>query len=171
MGLGLEAAKFDVTDDNSDFVYTWKCPRDADVCEDKADLDDRGWAAFGILMIAHLSKDLINGLKMVKLSTKEGHHLHARIRFFIGGTLLCGITSFTLFTSAIYNKAIATSNTEIIMNSVVILFINGVDELIYDTLIVINSRWVGGMSCEKDDGKDRVGELLKENSELKNKVL
>ena len=66
---------------------------------------------------------------------------------------------------------IATSNTEIIMNSVVILFINGVDELIYDTLIVINSRWVGGMSCEKDDGKDRVGELLKENSELKNKML
>lgn len=174
----VKAAEFDVTDDNSDFVYTWKCPRDADVCEDKADLDDRGWAAFGILMIAHLSKDLINGLKMVKLSTKEGHHLHARIRFFIGGTLLCGITSFTLFTSAIYNKAIATSNTEIIANSVIIIFVTDIDELVYDILTVIDQRWVESLSHQQQDetqgtGNERNDELhrsAKSDGSLKDEV-
>jgi len=51
----VEGAEFNLTDDNSDFVYTWKCPRDKEECDNKTDLDEAGWAAFGILlMAAHL---------------------------------------------------------------------------------------------------------------------
>lgn len=38
-------------------------------------------------------------------------------------------------------KATATSNTDIIMNSVIILFITDLDELMYDILFCINSDW------------------------------
>ncbi len=65
---------------------------------------------------------------MIILSAKERHDSNTRWRFFIGGTLLTTITVFTFYASTIYNVAIATSNPEIVMNSVVILFICDIDE-------------------------------------------
>mmetsp|Transcript_34458 Transcript_34458/g.60582 ORF Transcript_34458/g.60582 Transcript_34458/m.60582 type:complete len:182 (+) Transcript_34458:5970-6515(+) len=97
-------------------------------------------------MVAHLLKDIINGSRMVVLSGKERHDIPTRIRLFFGGTLLGAVSIFTFYVSSLYNGVIATSNTEIILNSVVILFICDVDELIYDILIVINSGWVKRMT-------------------------
>ena len=75
-----------------------------------------------------------------------------------------------------YNKAIATSNTEIIMNSVVIFFITDVDELLYGILTAINPDWVEGMSIksatedDEDDGgssQDLTSEMEKLQKRLK----
>lgn len=52
-----------------------------------------------------------------------------RIRFFVGGLLSGSVSLFTFYVSAIYNAAIATSNTEIIVNAVVISFITDIDEV------------------------------------------
>jgi hypothetical protein len=43
--------------------------------------------------------------------------------------------------STIYNKAIATSNTEIIVNAVIILFVMEMDERIFSALTAWNERW------------------------------
>ena len=48
-------------------------------------------------------------------------------------------------------------NTEIIANSVIILFIMDIDELLYDILEVVNAGWVKGMSL--DDGDEEDGDL------------
>ena len=48
-------------------------------------------------------------------------------------------------------------NTEIIANSVIILFIMDIDELLYDILEVVNASWVKGMSL--DDGDEEDGDL------------
>lgn len=72
---------------------------------------------------AHLLKDIINGLKMIVLSGKARNDMiFSRIRYFLGGTLLGAVSAFTFYVSAIYNAAIATSNTEIIVNSVISKF-------------------------------------------------
>lgn len=113
----VRGAEADVSDDNSDKVFTWMCPRDKIDCEDRSDLNAEGWAVYAILMTIHLLKDVINGSKMVMLATREGHSLNARIRYFLGGLVLCSVTLFTLFVSTIYNQAIATSNTELIINA------------------------------------------------------
>mmetsp|Transcript_34074 Transcript_34074/g.62668 ORF Transcript_34074/g.62668 Transcript_34074/m.62668 type:complete len:397 (-) Transcript_34074:283-1473(-) len=143
--LFVDAAEINLSNDNTDLVYTWKCPRDQDECRDTADLSPKGWLAFSILMVAHLLKDIVNGTKMVVLSGKERHGHHSRIRYFVGGTLLGAVAMFTFYVSIIYNVAIATSNTEIIVNSVVILFICDIDELLYDILVSANSDWVDSM--------------------------
>ena len=78
-------------------------------CDDNADDDWQGWAAFALLMAAHLLKDLIKGSRMIALSSKQRHDHHTRTRFFFGGWLLITVTSFTLYASTIYNAAIATS--------------------------------------------------------------
>ena len=86
-------------DDNIDIKFTWKCPRDSDRCDDKADLATAGWCIFTLLMIAFLAKDMINGCKLIYYSSKIRHSLGSRIRYFVGGTGLCSITLYALFVS------------------------------------------------------------------------
>jgi len=43
--------------------------------------------------------------------------------------------------STVYNKAIATSNTAIIANSVIVLFIMEIDEYIFSAVDAINDKW------------------------------
>ena len=105
----VEAAEIDLSDDNVDLIYSWKCNRDQIDCRDTSDLDWRGWTVFGILMATHLLVDIINGVKLVILSAKQRHDWNTRTRYFIGGTLMVNITAFTLYVSTIYNAAIATS--------------------------------------------------------------
>ena len=109
LSVFLEGSKRDTSDGEVDVVYTWKCTRDQDTCFDTSDLDWRGWLAFSIMMVAHLLKDAINGIKMIKHSAKQRHSRNSRILLFVGGTLLTMITVFTVYVSTIYNNAIATS--------------------------------------------------------------
>ena len=128
------AADFDLSKDDSDLVYTWKCNRDSIICEDKNDLSPYGWVVFAVLMAAFLSKDVFSGAKMIVLAGKRRHSTQRRVKFFIGGTFLVSITVFILYVSAIYNKTIATSNTDLIINSVAILFIMEIDERVYELI-------------------------------------
>jgi len=158
--LFVQGAEIDLSNDNTDLVYTWKCSRDQDECRDTGDLTWQGWVAFAILMVAHVLKDIINGSRMVVLSGKDRLILQTRIKFFFGGTLLGAVSLFTFYVSTLYNFAIATSNTEIIMNSVVILFICDVDELIFEILMVVNSAWVDKLCYQEDnDSVERGSEV------------
>jgi len=86
-------------EDTIDIQFTWKCPRDSDVCDNKADLTKAGWAIFSLLMFAFLAKDMINGCKLIYFSSKVSHTLGSRIRYLIGGMGLCSITLFALYVS------------------------------------------------------------------------
>ena len=57
-----------------------------------------------------------------------------------------------VYLSSLFESTLTTGNTEIIANSVIILFIMDIDELLYDILEVINTGWVKGMSL--DDGEE-----------------
>jgi len=43
--------------------------------------------------------------------------------------------------STVYNKAIATSDTDIIVNSVIVLFIMEIDEYIFSAVDAMNEKW------------------------------
>ena len=63
-----------------------------------------------------------------------------------------------LYTHFFFHSALLLiGNTEIIANSVIILFIMDIDELLYDILEVVNAGWVKGMSL--DDGDEEDGDL------------
>ena len=111
MTIFVGGSKRDLSYDKSDMVYTWKCTRDQATCFSIHDLDWQGWSAFAIFMAAHLLKDGINGLKMIKHSTKRRVGRNVRIRLFIGGTLLTLVTAYTTYVSIMYNMAIAISES------------------------------------------------------------
>eukprot|EP00984_Skeletonema_dohrnii_P004616 scaffold1634_cov118-Skeletonema_dohrnii-CCMP3373.AAC.14 len=146
----IMASEANLQDDTIDIQFTWKCPRDSDVCKNTADLTDAGWFIFSMLMVAFLVKDMINGSKLLYHSSESRHNLGPRIRYFIGGMCLCSITLFALYVSTVYNKAIATSNTDIIVNSVIVLFIMEIDEYIFAALNASNEKWTAH-AAESDD--------------------
>ncbi|KAL7528704.1 hypothetical protein ACHAWF_002670 [Thalassiosira exigua] len=120
-------------------------------CDGKSDLSLQGWISFGILMVAHLSKDIISGIKLLLLSGKQRYTHNKRARLFVGGLFLFSITAFTLYVSALYNMTIATS---IIESSMIILFIMDVDELIYEFLVVCNPAWVESLGPQQEGSHD-----------------
>merc|ERR1719491_2505858 len=85
-------------------------------------------------MIVFLLNDLLSGLKMIKLSGKKRHSKSFRARLFLGGLILCCITVYTVYASAIYIMATATSDTELVTDSVVILILTEVDEKFFKLL-------------------------------------
>ena len=96
----VSASESNLQKDTIDVQFTWKCPRDTDVCANKADLNEYGWLIFSMLMAASLSKDLINGFKLIYHSTKLRHPRKSRIRYFFGGMCLCLLTVFALYVSS-----------------------------------------------------------------------
>lgn len=65
------------------------------------------------------------------------------------------LSLFTLTqVSTVYNKAIATSNTEIIVNSVIVLFVMDLDEWIFVTLKACNEKWTAHASDSEDTSSD-----------------
>ncbi len=95
----VKASEAKLQDDTIDIQFRWKCPRDAYLCRNTADLKAAGWIIFCMLMIAHLGKDSINGSKLIYHSSKIRHPIGSRIRYFIGGVGLCSIALFALYVS------------------------------------------------------------------------
>merc|ERR1719491_1266430 len=96
-------------------------------------------------MIVFLLSDLLSGLKMIKLSGKKRHSKSFRARLFSGGVILCCITMYTVYASAIYILATATSDTELVTDSVVILILTQVDEKFFELLEAHCSSWTNKM--------------------------
>jgi uncharacterized coiled-coil protein SlyX len=65
--------------------------------------------------------------------------------------------------SIIYNKAIATSNTEIIVNSVIVLFVMDMDEHIFAALEAANEKWTAHAAEDtSSDTEARSGSIINE---------
>ena len=118
------------------------------------------------------------------LSGKERHQTRDKIRFFIGGAVLNVASLFTVYASTTYNWAIATSNTELIANAVIILFITDIDEMAHGILVAISPALAfneggdeeedveqGEDNNEEEQGFDGSLALLRnENLELKKQL-
>ena len=95
----MSGSKRYINDCTADVIYTWKCTRDKDTCFNASDLNWKSWHAFAVLMVAHLLKDGVSGIKMTSYSVKQRHHCSVKIRLFVGSTRLTSITVFTTYVS------------------------------------------------------------------------
>ena len=116
---------------------------------------------------------------MIVLSSNIIHPLHKRARFFFGGIVLIGLSIFVLFASSIYNMRIATSDTELIANAVIVLFCTDLNEMMDAALIAASVFWTNGVEeCEEEEGEEeqvqsvdsRIDSLQEENSAMKKEL-
>jgi len=64
------------------------------------------------------------------------------------------LSQYTIYASAIYNKATATSDTELIFNSVIVLFITEIDEKIFELIDSNNPRWIDKVIEKRNQEKE-----------------
>lgn len=67
---------------------------------------------------------------------------------------------FTLYASTVYNIAIARSDTDIIINTVIILFICDIDEYFYAALVAMGSFWKTNLVKSSDGGEHETNEKM-----------
>ena len=95
-------------------------------CADDDGTTEWGWFIFSLVMLVALAKDLISGVKLFYLAFSCKNN-----RYFAGGFILILVTLMSMWASYKYNRAIATKNTELLMNSVVLLFVQEIDEWMF----------------------------------------
>ena len=111
-------------------------------CKSDSDIDWQGWVVFALIISSYLMTDLVNGLKLLGIFTMMDDAPLKRCQCFFSGLFLFLITFLTLYTSIMYNMVIATSDTELVINAVVILFIMDLDEYFYSVLEANGSKWL-----------------------------
>ena len=131
-----QKARVDWTPDDDALVYARKCQPG---CAAAISVDGYGWFAFTILMMVHLLKDVINGIKTTVFSVERRHAWDQKARLFVAGLLMNSAALFVLYvTTMVYNLTATTSNAQIIGSSVVILFVSNVDQYLYGILTIVH---------------------------------
>mmetsp|Transcript_33748 Transcript_33748/g.62023 ORF Transcript_33748/g.62023 Transcript_33748/m.62023 type:complete len:561 (+) Transcript_33748:658-2340(+) len=171
----IVASELDFSDDTSEFVYSYKCPRNSETCIKESDEDWIGWIIFAVVMLSHQLSDFISGLKLLILAGKQRNGRNKRIRLFVGGSSLCFVSVLTVYASTVYNLAIARSNPDIIINSIIILFITDIDEKVYKLIRVINQGWVKKLEVQQNaqpagSSVPDVGAQIKDDGALQDDV-
>merc|ERR1711935_880509 len=131
-------SEYDFTNSRSDLKYPWQCPPDVIGCRNTIGRTKLGWLAFSFLMVAHLMKDVIKGSKLIVISSKTRHLATKKsCSVFFGGMIMIITSLFVMYTSIIYNKAIAVTNTDLIANAVIILFVTDLDEMMLSLSVIL----------------------------------
>lgn len=159
--LFINASQFN--NEVSDWVYSWRCPKNSETCDDERIIGAYGWVVWGLLVITAVLEDLVNGIKLISLAASRSD-MHC----FCGSAIILAITALALWTSATYNRAIAMSSTELIVNAVILLFVNDIDEQLYNAVQVINPKWVGRIDSQADALSSRLLAQATEDDKLEN---
>ena len=151
--LFINASLF--SSDDSDWVYSWRCPRNSIECNDDRDLGALGWAVWTLLIVSTLLDSLVNSLKLIYLAaTRLSLHAYA------GSFFVAGVTVLSIYTSIQYNRAIAVTSTELIVNAVILLFLNDLDKQLFSAIQVIAPDWVEAV---KNQAEKRSRSILEDN--------
>lgn len=127
----------------TDWSFTFRCPGNDLDCENESTRGKFGWVLFAVVLFSFLGKDLIKCFFQLRMAVLGGH-----FKLFISGSTLYFLTVLAAFTSIVYNFALATTNTDLIMNVVILLFISDLDERILEMLEALAPQWT---SQRKED--------------------
>jgi len=129
----------DYTSKISDWVYELECPP-GEECESNIRIEWHVWILFAIIVGLFLSIDFVDGWRMMCLGFKDWDW-----RNFFAGFVVFTVTLLSFVSSCLYNYATAMSSTDILINSVVIIFLTDLDEKLYQTLKHCYPRWVDNL--------------------------
>lgn len=127
----------DIGHDGTDLQYTISCSKNSLECEDSVSRTSIGYLIFTLVLGAWLLRDIIGASKLFLLSMWKGN-----IDFFFTGSIVFLVSFFSASTSIYYNLATAITNTDIIKDAVILLFVNELDERFYEIAEGCNKYYV-----------------------------
>lgn len=127
----------DITNETSDLEYTMLCARNSLECDDDKHLSFYGAIIFILVLSVWLLRDVLASLKLFLLAMWKKD-----IDFFFASLIIFLVSIFSIWTSIFYNYAIASKDTELIVNAVILLFVNELDERLFQLVEDCGISWV-----------------------------
>eukprot|EP00594_Rhizosolenia_setigera_P010026 CAMPEP_0178961804 /NCGR_PEP_ID=MMETSP0789-20121207/13950_1 /TAXON_ID=3005 /ORGANISM="Rhizosolenia setigera, Strain CCMP 1694" /LENGTH=321 /DNA_ID=CAMNT_0020645759 /DNA_START=817 /DNA_END=1783 /DNA_ORIENTATION=- len=109
-------------------------------CENSRAVNLYGYSIFALVLGVWLMRDMVSTLKLLLLALQK-----KSIDFLFTSGFVLLITLLSAWTSIYYNQAIATKNTDMIVNTVILLFVIELDEILYELAEIINEKWIEGI--------------------------
>jgi len=129
--------------ESNEWQYSVECPKDSLDCMDTRTRDNYGWYLVFIVVLAFLLRDLANSTMLLYESTASYN-----IQCLFASLVLMFITVLAFITSLVYLYATGLSNTEILKDSAVLLFLCEIDEKLFSAIQVISPSWVDRVNTE-----------------------
>jgi len=120
----------------NDWEYTLLCPAYTLECLVVKQTTLRGWILFLVVVTGWVLKDLLSWFRLFMNAMRM-----RSFDYFFVSALLTGVSFLTIYVSMFYNKAIATTDTELIVNAVILLFVTDLDEQIFEVVIAVSPSW------------------------------
>lgn len=118
---------------NNDWRFSFLCLKNSMVCLDQNKVTVGGEVLFYFVTITYLGVDFVLSCNQLIMAAKIRD-----ILLLISGLGIFGLTTLAMFTTAVYNWALADKNTDLIENAVILLFVNDLDEKLLDVMEITN---------------------------------
>jgi hypothetical protein len=104
-----------------------------------------GWIIYGILMLLYLEQDFIHRARLVlKAAALRSHVL------FFSGSVIIFISATAVWISVLYSNATASSNADLVINAVILLFVVNIDEQVFTIVSVSLPNWIIQLSQQEE---------------------
>ena len=132
LGASSESDKF------SDNSFPFICPNNKMDCEPKDSnvVARSGWILFFIVMTIYLGSDIVMSMLQIRKATAL-----LDFQLYLSGFGLLSLTILTFFTSFVYNLAFVERNADLVINAVILLFINDLDERVMSAFKLMLPEW------------------------------
>jgi len=140
----------DSSNEDSDFEYNFRCTDNSLECIDLNNDTPSGWALIVILNILYLGVDVVHGVLQIRKGVFLGD-----LELLASGCVLLFLTILAMGTTLLYNYALAETTTNMIVNAVILLFINDIDEKFMTVLKSTAPFWIDRRIMEVKRGMSR----------------
>lgn len=154
----------DFTYKKNDWEYSMSCPNNEELCDDSRFISIHGWVIFGIILSSFLFKDLIDGLLLVYESLTSSGGL----KELFTGIVVLFVTSFLFLGSALYNYSTSLSDTDLLKDVVVLLFLSEVDGKLFQIVEHVFPSWTEQVQKRILQPKEEINEELSVLDDSKN---
>jgi len=143
--LGLQLSLYftflwasDPTNPSTLLAATFKCLWDSDDCVvTRVPIQPLAWLLFFIMTGLYLIPDIVDGFLQIRMAFESPFSM----RFMINGFFLMALSTVSITASYSFNFATAATTTDLVINAVILLFINDLDEQTMACLEKLVPEW------------------------------
>jgi len=141
------------------WLYSMNCPVDDTFCTEEKKTDIVGWFAFSVIIAVILLQDFVPGVLMFYESS-----INFSLKGIFAAMALLNITVLSAVASSVFIYATSISNIAIIIDAVVVLFLNSFDEQIFTLIRLAAPAWTD--KIESGIMNETLSKLIHEISEV-----
>jgi len=126
--------------DDSDYIYSYQCLGNSIECVQERTDRPFGPMLFVLITFLFLGRDFAISTMQIR---KSVYLLDKQL--LLSGFILFFITSYAFLVSFRYNTALLESSTDMITNTMILLFVNELDEKMLNVLVALAPEWTGNI--------------------------